>query len=216
MEKQDLRELAIPIWDRLRNAVAEGNKEKAMKLIDETISNTTHIKGILMEFIDATMSALAEKAGEEAVLEVTRNICQNTLMAVFGEKFPKLDTDGRIKDRVYAWAVRHGVNFDIEEDEEKFIFRIPCDTGGRLTAKPESGRTSRGYPWSCGESGVVYYCLHCSVAAEVMAIEQNGYPFWINFPPKKAGEKCIQYHYKDVHKVPDEYYRRVGKEKPVK
>jgi hypothetical protein len=52
------------------------------------------------------------------------------------------------------------------------------------------------------------------VSAEVMAIEQHGYPFWISFPPKKSGEKCIQYHYKDVNKVPEKYYQRAGKEKP--
>lgn len=216
MEKQDLSELSISIWDRLRGAIAAGDKDKAMQLIDETHSNVMQLRGILMDFIDSTMSALAEKAGEEAVYEVTRQICQKTLMPVFGEKFPKLDTEGRLKDRVFAWAVRHGMNVDIEEDEEKFVFRIPCDTGGHLTAKAESGRTRQAYPWSCGESGIVYYCLHCPVAAEVMAIEQHGYPFWITFPPKKAGEKCVQYHYKDVHKTPEEYYRRVGKNRSLK
>jgi len=213
MEKEELTKLSVPIWDRLRGAIAAGDKDKAMKLTDETYDNVMHLRGILMDFIDATMSALAEKAGEEAVYEVTRQICQKTLMPVFGEKFPKLDTEGRLKDRVFAWAVRHGINVDIEEDEEKFVFRIPCDTGGHLTAKAESGRTRQAYPWSCGESGIVYYCLHCPVAAEVMAIEQHGYPFWITFPPKKAGEKCVQYHYKDVHKTPEEFYRRVGKKK---
>ena len=216
MNEEELKEASISIWDKLRTAVADGDKEKAVKLIDETYSNVMHLRGILMDFIDATMSALAEKAGEEAVFEVTRHICQKTLMPVFGEKFPKLDTEGRIKDRIFAWSIRHGVNVEIKEDEEKYVFYIPCDTGGHLTAKTDSGRTSQAYPWSCSESGVVYYCLHCPVAAEVMAIEQHGYPFWVAFPPKKPGDSCIQYHYKDVNKTPEEYYKRVGKEKPSK
>ncbi len=214
MEKEELKELSISVWDRLRQAVARGDQNKAAELIDETCNNVMQLRGILMDFIDATLSALADKAGEEAVYEITREICQKTLMPVFGEKFPKLDTEGRLQNRAFAWAIRHGVNFDIEEDEEKYTFRIPCDTGGYLAAKEGSGRTTQAYPWSCQESGINYYCLHCPVSAEVMAIEQHGYPFWISFPPKKSGEKCIQYHYKDVSKVPEKYYQRAGKEKP--
>jgi hypothetical protein len=213
MEKEELRQSSTSIWDRLRKAVSDGDKDKAPRLIDETYCNVMHLRGILMDFIDATMTALAEKVGEEAVYEVTRKICNETLMPLFGEKLPRLDTESRIKDRINAWAVRHGVNIDIDEDEDKYIFKIPCDTGGYLTAKPESGRTSRAYNWSSGEVGVGYYCLHCLVSAEFMAIEQHGYPFWITFPPKKAGERCVQYHYKNVKKVPEQYYHRVGKEK---
>ena len=91
--------------------------------------------------------------GEEAVYEVTRKICDETLMPVFGEKLPKLDTEGRIRDRIFAWAIRHGMNVEIEEDDEKYVFHIPCDTGGHLVAKAESGRTRQPYTWSCGESG---------------------------------------------------------------
>jgi hypothetical protein len=214
MEKETLEALSVSIWDRLRDAVEKGNKNEAAVLIDETYNNVMQLRGILMDFIDTTLGALAEKAGEQAVYEVTRQICQKTLMPVFGEKFPGLDTEGRLKDRAFAWTVRHGMNVDIEEDEEKFVFRIPCDTGGHLAAKEGSARTTREYPWSCGERGVSYYCLHCPVAAEVMAIEQHGYPFWINFPPRKAGEKCVQYHYKDANKTPEEYYHRAGQEKP--
>ena len=213
MEREELKQSSISIWDRLRKAVTDGNKDEASRLIDETYQNVMQLRGILMDFIDATMTTLAEKAGEEAVYEVTRNICNKTLMPLFGEKLPKLDTEGRIKDRINAWAVRHGVSIDIVEDEEKYIFKIPCDTGGCLAAKPESGRTSKAYDWSSGEINVGYYCLHCLVSAEFMAIEQHGYPFWINFPPKKVGEKCIQYHYKDLKRVPEQYYNRVGKDK---
>ena len=87
MKEEELRESSVSIWDRLRTAVTDGDKEKAAKLIDETYSNVIHLRGILMDFIDATMSALADKAGEEAVYEVTQQICQTTLMPVFGEKF---------------------------------------------------------------------------------------------------------------------------------
>jgi len=213
MKKEELTQSSISIWDRLRKAVADGDKEKAIKLIDENYNNVMQLRGILMDFIDASMTALAEKAGEEAVYEVTRKICSETLMPLFGEKLPRLNTEGRIKDRINAWAVRHGINIEIEEDEEKFILRIPCDTGGYLMAKPVSGRTSKAYDWSSGEAAVGYYCLHCLVSAEFMAIEQHGYPFWITFPPKKAGERCVQYHYKNVKNAPEQYYHRVGKEK---
>lgn len=213
MKKDELKELATSIWDKLRKAIDKGDKEKAKSFLEEAVKNVYQLRGVLMDFIDASLTALAQKAGEEAVDELMREICSRTLMPLFARKFPRLTTEERIKDRVYAWAVRHGVNFEIEEDDEKFIFKIPCDTGGYLAAKEGSGRTKKPYAWSSGESKVNYYCSHCSLAAEVMAIEQHGYPFWINFPPKKAGELCIQWHYKDIWKAPAKFYQRAGKSK---
>ncbi len=216
MDKKELKEISISIWEKVRGAIERGDKEEAKALLEEGVKNVYQLRGILMNFIDAFQTALAEKTGEEAVHQTMRNICNENMMPLFGQKFPRLTTEERIRDRAYAWAVRHGVSIDIEEDDEKFIFKLPCDTGGVLAAKPESGRTKQAYPWSSGEKDVGYYCAHCALAAEVMAIEQVGYPFWINFPPKKAGELCIQYHYKDTGKVPEKYYRRAGKTKPAK
>jgi hypothetical protein len=213
MRKEELKEISTSIWDKVRDAIDKGDKEKAKALLEEALQNVMQLRGILMDFIDELQIALAERAGEEAIHETMRKICNARMMPLFGQKFPRLTTEERIKDRSFAWAVRHGVNFEVEEDEEKFVFQLPCDTGGYLAAKPASGRTKKAYPWTSGEKDVSYYCAHCSLAAEVMAIEQVGYPFWINFPPKKAGELCIQWHYKDVQKAPEKFYKRAGKSK---
>ena len=214
MKKEELKAISTSIWDKVRDAIDKGNKEKAKALLEEGVSNVYQLRGILMDFIDELQIALAERAGEEAIHETMRKICNARMMPLFGQKFPRLTTEERIRDRAFAWAIRHGISFEIEEDDEKFICKIPCDTGGLLAAKPTSGRTKKAYPWSGGEKGVGYYCAHCSLAGEVMAIEQVGYPFWINFPPKKAGDVCVQWHYKDVRKAPDKFYQRAGKSKP--
>jgi len=191
MRKDELKEISTSIWDKVRDAIDKGDKEKAKTLLEEALQNVMQLRGILMDFIDELQIALAEKAGEEAIHETMRKICNAKMMPLFGQKFPRLTTEERVRDRAFAWAVRHGVTIGIEEDEEKFVFKLPCDTGGYLAAKPS----------------------HCSLAGEVMAIEQVGYPFWVNFPPKKAGDLCVQWHYKDVKKAPEKFYRRAGKSK---
>lgn len=215
MEKQELKRLSISIWDQLHRAVQAGDKSKATELIEEIQENVKKIKGVMTDCIDLALTSLAEQCGEEVVSDVMEKFSGNSIWPVFGEDFARLSGDERLRRRAYGWTALHGVNITIGEDEEKFILKIPCSTGGLLVAKKERGKVKETHPRFCGERDISLYCTHCLVAFEVMALNRQGHPWWINFPPKRAGELCVQYHYKDITKTPEIYYRRAGKDKPI-
>ena len=216
MKKQELKEISTSIWDKLRRAIQEGDRSKATALVDKMQEESIQFRGFFMDFPNFTLTALSERCGEEAVHEVLRKIADHTIWAHIGPEFPRMNAEDRIRRRADVFTSTRGLNLDIQEDEEKFIIRIPCDTGGALLAKKECGKIKEAHSWSCGERDIPLYCTHCLIAFEVMAIERYGHPWWITFPPKKAGEHCIQYHYKDITKTPEQYYQRAGKKKQTR
>ncbi len=59
------------------------------------------------------------------------------------------------------------------------------------------------------------YCAHCSVNNEMQPVEWGGAPTTVEHPPERKGEACVHHIYKDVRAIPDDVYRRIGKEPPA-
>jgi hypothetical protein len=49
----------------------------------------------------------------------------------------------------------------------------------------------------------------------MLTIEWGGFPAVVAHPPERPGEPCVHYLYKNPEDIPEEYYTRVGKEKPA-
>jgi hypothetical protein len=110
------------------------------------------------------------------------------------------------------------------DDGERYVVEFnPCGSGGRMmrggtdgsssrTGPPFNlGKTSKGYSWSWSKKGVPYYCIHCCVWHEVMAIESQGYPVKITeCPVKDPSESCRWYICKDPNLIPSVFFERVG------
>jgi hypothetical protein len=109
---------------------------------------------------------------------------------------------------------------EVDEDDEKIVLSFRCGTGGRLidegryegdhaylTLREKSGRTFM-------RDELPVYCAHCSVNNEIQPVEWGATPTTIEHPPEHAGEPCIHHIYKDAEAIPDEAYRRIGKDKP--
>jgi hypothetical protein len=76
------------------------------------------------------------------------------------------------------------------------------------------GFSKEAHSWTWGKEKVCYYCAHCTMVNEVLAIENYGHPMRITEYPEKAEDACTWYIYKDPAKIPAEYYERVGKIAP--
>jgi len=216
MRKEQLQQLSISTWGKIRRAIQDGNKESALDLVEIAKDNEKKMRSILMRFIDFSLTRLAETTSEDSVYQVMKDYCIECAWPLFGEEFPELNHKEKLKRRVEPWTILHNVeNFEIKEDDEKYIIEFPCDTGGVL-AGIGKGKTKKAYPWSSGEKDVGYYCTHCHTAYEMMAIDQCGHPWWITFPPKKQGDNCVQYVYKNIENTPEIYYVRSGGKKPDK
>ncbi|GJQ20161.1 MAG: hypothetical protein HBSIN02_05160 [Bacteroidia bacterium] len=114
---------------------------------------------------------------------------------------------------------------EVTEEADRYVLRLdPCGSGGVARQRVESGLEQRpdlfGFsrkagPLTWGKERVCYYCAHCSMVNEVLAIENYGHPMRITEYPEKAEDACVWYIYKDPAKIPAEYYERVGKQAPA-
>jgi hypothetical protein len=212
MEKEELKELTVSIFERLRQAIKKGDNEKALALTDEIDRNKHDFDESYRIWIDLLLTTIAEKLGEEALYEIHRINGERALWPRLGWILDPIAPEEKIKRRAYTWTHWHGSTLDaIEEDEEKFTLRIKCDSGGSIRMWPQYGKTKKGHPWSWGEKDFSYYCAHCSIVFEIMAIEKAGYPAWLVNPEPEG--RCVHYLYKNPANVPEKYYKRVGMEK---
>ncbi|HJX13112.1 MAG TPA: hypothetical protein VJ377_06235 [Dehalococcoidales bacterium] len=212
MDKQELKRLTVSVFEKLRENIKNGDKEKALELVDE-IDRTKHdFDESYRQWLDLMLTYIADNLGEEALYEIHRENGERALWPRLGWIFDPISIEEKVRKRAATWTHFHMTNLDaIEEDDEKFTFRIQCDSGGSIRMWPKYGKTREAHPWSHGEEGFSYYCAHCPIVLEMMAIDKKGYPAWVSEP--QPGGKCIQYLYKDPRKVPDKYYKRLGKEK---
>jgi hypothetical protein len=120
---------------------------------------------------------------------------------------------------------------EIIEEEDRRGFRFaPCGSGGRTMsdaasvggARPGSpynmAVTTEPHDWAWNTVGVCAYCVHCCLLNELTPIDRLGYPLRVIDPPvwpdDRANPTCTWWVYKDPSLVPDEVYRRVGRERP--
>ncbi|MBI4418403.1 MAG: hypothetical protein HY563_06470, partial [Ignavibacteriales bacterium] len=114
---------------------------------------------------------------------------------------------------------------EVTEEADRYVLKLdPCGSGGVARQRVESGKEPRpdlfGFskkagPLTWGKAKVCYYCAHCSMVNEILAIENYGHPMRITEYPEKAEDACVWYIYKDPKKIPAEYYERVGKKAPT-
>ena len=83
MQEQELNELSIPIWDKLRRAVEEGDKAQAKALIDEIQANVSKSRSDAASFVNMALAALAERSGEDAVKDVAGRWAHDTVWNIF-------------------------------------------------------------------------------------------------------------------------------------
>ena len=109
---------------------------------------------------------------------------------------------------------------EVDEDDEKIVLSFRCGSGGKLI---DDGRYEGEHPYALlrEPSGRTFmrdelwvYCAHCSVNNEIQPVEWGESPTSIEYPPTKAGERCVHHVYKDVADTPADAFRRVGKEPP--
>ena len=213
MDKSELEELEVSIYEKLRRATRAGDKKKALGLLDEIYHNRNTYRDIFLTWIDILQTYGADRLDEDFVYETNRLLAERVIWPAFEGKYgPETNGEDRLKQRAYVWTSLHGINIEeIEEDEEKFIIKLKCPTGGSIRSKEQYGKTKEAHPWSYGQEGICYYCTHCPITLELMLIEKIGYPPQISLPQPEG--RCTQYIYKDPESVPEEYYKRIGKKK---
>jgi hypothetical protein len=217
----DLVSMTVPLWDQAKDALAEGDNEWAADLIDQAVERWRILQDYRINWIASLLSFIGRELGEEAVERALRQ---------GGEEFIRDRRDNgvdwdRLPARIRARTIARSMvtNFgtcEVSEDDEKITLSFRCGSGGRLV---DEGRydgegayltlTEQG-PRTFQRGELPVYCAHCSVNNEMQAVEWRGRPVTVEHPPESKGEMCVHHIYRDVNSIPDEVYRRIGKEKP--
>lgn len=219
---QELNEMAKPKLDRLKEAIESGDKEKAKNLSEDIYNGFTFLHDGYMCWISGLLTYIYKNYGVDAVAAAEREA--HTLEGKIA--FPPLDASMTFKE-----VVLHTVNalhghvhqpMTVEEDDEKITISVdPCGSGGRLIQKGgyEPGcfstvKEANELTWGKGDLPI--YCIHCP-ATEMLEIENTGKLRWVHPPVNEdgsVGPKCKYLLYKNPDDIPEEYYIRVGKNKP--
>lgn len=140
-----------------------------------------------------------------------------------------------ILDGFHAHLAGTGRQGDIVliDEPERLGFRFaPCGSGGRSVdpaitdGQPRSAPpygfpvTTRRHDWAWNTVGICSYCVHCCLLNEVMPIDRLGFPTRVIdapvWTPDDHTTTCTWWIYKDVADIPDDVYRRVGRDPSVR
>lgn len=232
---EPIEELGISSYDRLRDAVKAGDTKTALELIDLVQIEGKGLHDLYCDWVYALLTWIADTNGEERLPEVLA-YSKDKINAVFLDQLKGLKTKRQLVQwyteqmRVHRSGPGEQGTLTVREEEDRFVIECnPCGAGGRMrrggevdgtpprTEPPFNlGKTKKAYPWSWGKKNVSYYCLHCSVWHELMAMQATGVPTRLvqEYDPDDPSKPCTLLFYKDPAKIPEMYYRRIGLTKP--
>jgi hypothetical protein len=214
----DRRELETPTEQQIEEAIDAGDGAEAKRLIRTMRADWLRNKDYSINWITSLLSFIGRRLGEDAVEEALRD---------FGERFVRprragvQDLDPRTRMEAIVRAMKaNGGEVKLSEDDEKYELSFRCGSGGMLIDEGAYGPPKdylvlrqRG-PRTFMRDELPVYCAHCSVNNEMQGIEWDGVPSTVEHPPSAPGERCVHHVYKSAAAIPEEIYRRVGKDGP--
>jgi len=217
----EVEKMETPVWDQAKAAIDAGDLDGAKALLDRAVQQWAGLEEYSVNWITSLLTFVADELGEDAVERALRRTGDEFVRPRrrTGTEWGDVPAAQRAKVITRAMLANMG-EVEVSEDDEKIVLAFRCGSGGRLI---DDGRYEGDHPYRTlhERSGRTFmrdelpvYCAHCSVNNEIQPVEWGGAPTSIEFPPERAGERCIHHVYKDVDAVPAEAYVRIGKPPP--
>jgi hypothetical protein len=217
----DITRMQTPLWEQAKAALADGRPDDAAALIDRAVEQWSALKDYSINWITSLLTFIGEELGEEAVERALRKTGDEFVRPRrdTGTEWGTLPAAARAKVIARAMLANMG-EVEVDEDDEKIILAFRCGSGGKLI---DDGRYEGDHPYmTLRERGgrtfmrdeLWVYCAHCSVNNEIQPVEWGGTPSSVEYPPERAGERCVHHIYKDVADTPAAAYERIGAEPP--
>jgi len=228
--EEKLEELSAGFRDLIMQALDAGDIEKAKYWVERSHEMRYVVHDSMVHALSIALSHIYTRYGENEAVNTTRDALMGfvpewaaTKKALIAEKGLEEGTRAWVEFVSDTWRKHYG-KFTVTEDDEKIIFtHDPCGSGGRLVMSEiydgpfGYARIQEAGPGNWGEEDVPIYCMHCSWAHEIIPIKiaGPGAQFWVHDSPcpRKPGDKCVHYIYKDPDKIPEKYYERFGLKK---
>jgi len=216
---EQLAEMSKRTIEKAFDAVDAGDAEKAKELIQLMYDQFTHLHDGATVWITGLLTWIYERHGTEGVVDAEREAHAKEAKLVF---FPPKQTDFKFIVEMLSAELQGHVHqyMTLEEDDEKVTMTVtPCGSGGRLIKMggytPEVGldRIAEPSDITFNTPDFPLYCVHCPLF-NMNAIDDLGDFTSVNNPPGD-GVSCVRYFYKDKKDIPEEYYERLGRKKPL-
>jgi hypothetical protein len=217
---QELKEMGTRTLDLVIEAIDAGDKDKAKELANRMYKEFNFLHDGYMFWVSGLLTHIYKNYGIDAVEAAEREAHTIEARGVFK---PPEKTDIRSLVEHLASGLRgHLQPITIEEDDEKISLTMqPCGGGERIIQKggyePEIGLAKVKDPHriTWGMKDFPIYCVHSPVM-EMLQIEntgQFGAAHIVSDP--MCQESCQFVLYKNPADMPEEFYTRIGKKKPV-
>jgi hypothetical protein len=215
---EELREMERRTLDVAQEAIEQGDKQKAKELVQRMYEEFNHLHDGYMFWATGLLTYIYQNYGIESVEKAERFAHTIEGKTVFK---PPIETDLRSLIIHLARTLRgHLQPLAIEEDDEKIVLTMkPCGSGERIIELGgyEAGlaRVKERHHITWGMKDFPIYCVHCPIM-ETLGFEGTGdlQPVHLAHEPMRHGF-CHFAYYKDPANIPEEFYRRLGKEKPA-
>jgi hypothetical protein len=237
----ELDELGKNSVDKLKEAIESGHKKEALDLAEYLLCEGADLHDLFTDWIYADLDWIVKNCGEEKIPEVLRYVKQiqdKKVARLAKNKKPETtekSEDSSLKkvqlmaevQRAHRSGPGERGDIKIWEEPDRYVLSFDaCGGGGRMARGPMDnsgsrmeapynlGKTTKPYPWSWGKKDVPYYCTHCCVWREQMQIEKKGYPARVTeCPAGDFSKPCLWYIYKKPELIPAGYFERVGYKK---
>lgn len=134
MDKQELKDLTVTIIEKLHQSIETGDKEKAHALLNEIDHNKHDFDESYRVWINLMLTYIADKLGENALVDIHKTNCDLALWPRLGWALdPGISPEEKIRKIANTWTNWHMSPIDeITEDDEKFVIKLKCDSGGSI------------------------------------------------------------------------------------
>ncbi len=136
-----LKEMARPVTDRIKESIENGNLKAAIELCKDVKDEFLVLHDLYVNMILSTLTFIANEAGEDALGEALERQYEKCIKEQIIDEFKKLDSRGKIDflaNRVFGIDCVNGTGrfpsrFRIKETASEIVFVMsPCGSGGRL------------------------------------------------------------------------------------
>ncbi|MBN1322187.1 MAG: hypothetical protein JXA87_15245 [Thermoleophilia bacterium] len=216
---QELEDMGARTLDLLLAAIDAGDKDQAKALAERMQREFQYLHDGYMFWVTGLQTYIYRRLGVEAVEEAEREAHTAEAKVVFT---PPEKTDIRSLVEHLAGGLRGHMQpiTIVETDTTISLSMKPCGSGERLVQKgaysQEVGFATVEEPHriTWGMEDFPIYCVHCPVmeALEAEATGHLGAVHVITGPLYHGA--CEFVFYKDPADIPEEFYTRLGKQKP--
>lgn len=216
---EQLAEMAKRTIDKAMDAIDAGDTERAKEMVQLMYDQFVHLHDGSMVWIAGLLTWIYNRHGSAGVYDAEKEAHDREAKLVF---LPPEKTDFKFMVEKMSAELQGHVHqhMTLEEDDEKVVLtNTPCGSGGRLIKmgayEPEVGlaRIEDASEITFNTPDFPIYCVHCPLF-NMNAIDDTGDFLFINNPPGD-GKSCQFIFYKDKKDIPEEYYERLGRKKPI-